>query len=262
MTPSRKKKHSPSTLALASHGLASSQVVTQQPQFPTNSQSQSQSQSHSHLQSPQEKQQSQPVCPWFAHAPSFGQSQSPFLRDAHALSPSATASGELFLFGGYEHRSRSPSNDLYVISTRDFSTTLLQTSGDVPTPRYGHHAVLTSTSTLLSWGGKTKHGDQIRQNQAHSGSLFLLNLGTSDLLLSRPTPADQNFFHTSIPVLREWTRIVVNGPGPGRRYYHSMTMVGSKLFVFGGRTSQRFLNDIWAFDLNYSTFVPRFPEPF
>jgi hypothetical protein len=44
-----------------------------------------------------------------------------------------------------------------------------------------------------------------------------------------------------------------------------MTLVGSKLFVFGGRTAnggKRRLNDIWALDLNCCTFAPRFPEPF
>jgi Galactose oxidase, central domain len=67
---------------------------------------------------------------------------------------------------------------------------------------------------------------------------------------------------SSIPVSREWTRIVVNGPGPGRRYYHTMTLVGSKVFVFGGMSPKADFNDIWAFDLNCCTFAPRFPEPF
>jgi hypothetical protein len=188
---SRKKKHSKAPAS----GLASSQVA-QQVQFPTNSQSQS------HLQSPQEKQQSQLVGPWSAHAPPSGQSSSPFLRQAYALSTSATAAGELFLFGGYVQSSRSPSNDLYVISTRDFSTTLLQTSGDVPSPRFGHCAVLTSTN-LLIWGGTTNFSEQ-------DDSLYLLKLGASDLLLSRPAPADQNFFHSSIarvdPHRGQWSR--------------------------------------------------------
>jgi hypothetical protein len=197
--PPRRKKHSkaPATSAPAS-GVASSQVA-QQVQFPTNSQSQS------HLQSPQEKQQSQPVGPWSAHAPPFRQSPSPLLRNAHALSATATAAGELFLFGGLEHSSGSGfsgSNDLYVISTRDFSTTLLKTSGDVPSPRYGHRAVLTST-ILLIWGG-------IMQNQAFDDSLYLLNLGTSNLLISSPAPADQNFFPPSIakvdPHRGQWSR--------------------------------------------------------
>jgi Galactose oxidase, central domain len=165
---SRKKRHSeaPTTsVAATGRGLASSQVA-QQPWFPTNWQSQS--------------QRSWPVCPWSAHAPLLGQSPSPFLRDSHALSTSATAAGELFLFGGYLHRSPTPSNDLYVISTRDFSTILLQTSGDIPSPRYGHRAVLTST-TLLIWGGRTDFSAQNAQNQNNDDSFYLLNLGTSGL---------------------------------------------------------------------------------
>jgi hypothetical protein len=67
---------------------------------------------------------------------------------------------------------------------------------------------------------------------------------------------------SSIPVSREWTRIVVNGPGPGRRFYHTMTLVGSKLFVFGGMSPKADFNDIWAFDLNCCMFAPRFREPF
>jgi hypothetical protein len=176
---SRKKKHyeTPSTSPAAS-GLALSQV-TQRLQLPPNSQSQSQS----HLQAPssQEKQQSQPVYPWSAHAPPFGQSPTPFLRYyAHALSTSATAASELFLFGGYIDSPGSPSNNLYVFSTRDSSATLLETSGDVPTPRYGHRVVLTST-TLLMWGGRTAFSDQNAQNQNYDDSFYVLNLGTSDI---------------------------------------------------------------------------------
>jgi hypothetical protein len=127
-------------------------------------------------QSPQEKQQSQPIYPWSAHTPLFGQSPSPLPQSSHTLSTSVASPGELFLFGGIVvDRSQSPSNDLYVISTRDFTTTPLKTSGDVPSPRYGHCAVLTSTS-LLIWGGMTNFGEK-----APGDSLYLLNLGTSDL---------------------------------------------------------------------------------
>jgi hypothetical protein len=128
-------------------------------------------------QSPQDKQQSQTIyqCQWSAHTPPSGPSPSPFYRNAHTLSTSVTSAGDLFLFGGLVHRSQSPSNDLYVISTRDFSTTPLKTSGDVPDPRYGHGAVLTSTF-LLIWGGVTNF-----REMAGDDSLYLLNLGTSDL---------------------------------------------------------------------------------
>jgi hypothetical protein len=143
----------------SSFGFASSQA-TQQLQF----------QVPTYLQSP----------PWSAHAPPFGQSPSPFLRDAHTLSTSSTAAGDLFLFGGYVHSSESPSNELYAVSTRDFSTTPLKTSGDVPSPRFAHDAAISST-TLFIWGGWTDFNDQNAQRQGHDDSLYLLNLGTSDL---------------------------------------------------------------------------------
>ena len=131
----------------------------------------------------QSTQQSQPVCTWSAHAPKSGPSPSPFPRSYHSLTAIATAAGELFLFGGYVTRS----SDLYVISTRDFSTTILQTSGEVPTPRWHHGTALIGT-TLLIYGGQKVHSDV-----APNDSLYLFNLGTSNSLMSSPTPADHAF---------------------------------------------------------------------
>ena len=121
----------------------------------------------------------QPVSPWSAHSPPLGQSRSPFPRDYHALSTSATAAGELYLHGGRRHDSKTPSNDLYLISTQDFSTTLLQTSGDVPCPRFGHTAVVTGT-TLLIWGGGTDFSYENGQNPSNDDSFYLFDPGTSD----------------------------------------------------------------------------------
>jgi len=111
----------------------------------------------------------------------------------HALSTTATAAGELFLFGG--HSSGIADNDIYVFSTRDFSTTLLQTSVETPHRLCTHVAALSST-LLLVWGV--------------GYPLYLLNLGMSDLLMSKPTPADQSFLRSSIarvdPRHGQWSR--------------------------------------------------------
>jgi Galactose oxidase, central domain len=122
----------------------------------------------------QSTQQPRPVCTWSAHVPQTGSSPSPFPRSGHTLTATATAAGELFLFGGRELSPISASSDLYVFSTRDFSTTLLQTSGEVPAPRGGHGAALIGTSTLLISGGKD---NKVLNHE----SVYLLNLGTSDL---------------------------------------------------------------------------------
>ena len=90
---------------------------------------------------------------------------------------SAIAAGELFLFGGYIERSGSPSDDLYVISTQDFSITPLQTRGNAPSPRYAHRAVLTAT-TFLIWGGVMHFVDENAQKKGSDDSFYLLDLGT------------------------------------------------------------------------------------
>ena len=120
------------------------------------------------------------LCTWSAHAPRSGPSPLPFPRDGHSLTATATAAGEFFLFGGYVDDCSS--SDLFVLSTRDFSTALLQTSGEVPTTRAGHGAALIGT-TLLIYGANVPTHDLI----------YLLDLGTSDLLMSSPTRADHSF---------------------------------------------------------------------
>lgn len=140
---------------------------------------------------PPQQQQPRPVYPWSArrlnllpptllskNTPPSGPSPSPFPRYGHALPACATPAGELFLFGGLVHDSAR--NDLYVFSTRDLSATLLQTSGEVPSPRVGHAGALVS-SVFLIWGGDTNTGGQEAPNDPQDDSLYLLNLGTSNL---------------------------------------------------------------------------------
>jgi hypothetical protein len=55
---------------------------------------------------------------------------------------------------------------------------------------------------------------------------------------------------------------VVNGPGLNGRHYPTTTVVGSKLFVFGGEIGGKTVNDMWALDLNSRMFAYRYPETF
>ncbi|KAI0277567.1 hypothetical protein BGY98DRAFT_609643 [Russula aff. rugulosa BPL654] len=170
----------------------------------------------------QSTQQPRPVCTWSAHAPQSGLGPSPlsYPRYSSTLTATATAAGELFLFGG------CASDDLFVLNA-DFSTTLLKIGGEVPTPRGGHDAVLIDTSTLLIFGG-------------HEGV--------------RPVPNRDSLYLLDL-VSREGTRVVVNGPGPNGCYNHTTSVVGSKLFVFGGQRGFGGNNtsDMWTLDLNLNS---------
>lgn len=97
-------------------------------------------------------------------------SPSPFPRYGHSLPPIASASGELFLFGGLVRE--QVKNDLYSFSTRDLSATLIETKGEIPPARVGHASALVS-SVLIVWGGDTKTNDVEKQDEG----LYLLNLG-------------------------------------------------------------------------------------
>lgn len=182
--PNTSQSQFPTSNSPRTNGLTSQSQQHPPPQpFPTTSQSQS--------HSPQANQQPSLLCTWSAHIPQPEPSPSPFPRHCHALTATATTAGELFLFGGYIHDSAS--DDLYVISTRDLSARQLRARGEVPGPRIGHAAVLTST-ILLIWGGKTNFSDQNALNQRQDDSLNFLNLGALCILISKPTPADQSFF--------------------------------------------------------------------
>ena len=180
----------PPSISSSANGLASQSsqhLPPQQQAPPTQSQS----------QHPPQQQPQRPVYPWSARRLNLlpptlltknalpsgpSPSPSPFPRYGHALPATATAAGELFLFGGLVHESAR--NDLYVFSTRDLSATLLQTSGEVPSPRVGHAGALVS-SVLLVWGGDTNTGGQDAPNEPQDDSLYLLNLGPSDHLMPK-----------------------------------------------------------------------------
>jgi hypothetical protein len=49
---------------------------------------------------------------------------------------------------------------------------------------------------------------------------------------------------------RQWSRAAPPGPRPTGRYGHTLNILGSKIYIFGGQVEGYFFNDLIAFDLN------------
>jgi hypothetical protein len=188
-------------LAQRQQARGSSPIIAQQPP---------QSQQQPPPQASQHPQQ-RPAYPWSARrlllpppliipkpgvAASNSPSPSPFPRYGHALPATATSSGELYLFGGLVRETAR--NDLYLFSTRDLSATLVQTGGEIPSPRVGHASAIVS-SVLIIWGGDTKTDPSSDQSEKQDDGLYLLNLGAFILIVQKNHTSCTIQFHESGP---------------------------------------------------------------
>ncbi|KAJ5386179.1 hypothetical protein N7509_008720 [Penicillium cosmopolitanum] len=85
------------------------------------------------------------------------------------------------------------------------------------------HASLLVGNAFIVFGGDTK----INETDALDDTLYLLNTSS-----------------------RQWSRAIPPGTRPSGRYGHTLNILGSKLYVFGGQVEGFFFNDLIAFDLN------------
>jgi len=49
---------------------------------------------------------------------------------------------------------------------------------------------------------------------------------------------------------KQWSKALPAGPRPSGRYGHTLNILGSKIYIFGGQVEGYFFNDLVAFDLN------------
>lgn len=135
----------------------------------------------------------------------------------------ATKDGDIYMMGGLIN-SATVKGDLWLIEagSGNMECYPLATTAEGPGPRVGHASLLVGNAFIV-YGGDTKmdEGDTLDE------ALYLLNTST-----------------------RQWSRAIPGNPRPPGRYGHSLNILGSKVYVFGGQVEGFFMNDLVAFDLN------------
>lgn len=162
--------------------------------------------------------------PWSQRRLNFSSPETnPFPRYGAAINAVASKEGDIYMMGGLIDGS-TVKGDLWMIESSGGSLSCFQiaTVSEGPGPRVGHASLLVGNAFIV-FGGDTK----INESDALDDTLYLLNTSS-----------------------RQWSRAIPPGTRPSGRYGHTLNILGSKLYVFGGQVEGFFFNDLIAFDLN------------
>lgn len=161
--------------------------------------------------------------PWSSRRLNFTTSVNPFPRYGAAINATASKDGVIYIMGGLVGGS-TVKGDLWLTEMGNGSMACypISTTGDGPGPRVGHASLLVGNAFIV-FGGDTK----LEDNDDLDDTLYLLNTST-----------------------KHWSRALPQGPRPTGRYGHTLNILGSKIYIFGGQVEGFFFNDLVAFDLN------------
>lgn len=130
------------------------------------------------------------------------------LKERHTM----TALGKLcYIYGGYMRISEKHYANMHVLDTDALTLTLLNTHGEVPSARCGHCAVAIG-NVIYYFGGRTKSKKLGRDE--YLNDLYCFNPNTSS-----------------------WSLCYTTGATPMGRSLATLTLVGRKLYLFGGAHS-------------------------
>ncbi|GAA0162845.1 protein phosphatase [Lithospermum erythrorhizon] len=152
---------------------------------------------------------------------------------ATALEGNSAASGTPSSAGSAGIRLAGATADVHCYNVLSNKWTRITPIGEPPTPRAAHVATAVGTMVVIQGG-------------IGPAGLSAEDLHVLDLTQQRP----------------RWHRVVVQGPGPGPRYGHVMSLVGQRyLMAIGGNDGKRPLADVWALDTAAKPYEWRKLEP-
>ncbi|KAK2767397.1 hypothetical protein FQN54_003553 [Arachnomyces sp. PD_36] len=162
--------------------------------------------------------------PWSVRRLNFPTPQAnPFPRYGATVNAVASKEGDIYMMGGLVDGS-TVKGDLWMVesNTGSLSCFPIATVSEGPGPRVGHASLLVGNAFIV-FGGDTK----MDENDTLDDTLYLLNTSS-----------------------RQWSRALPPGPRPTGRYGHTLNILGSKIYIFGGQVEGFFFNDLIAYDLN------------
>jgi len=94
--------------------------------------------------------------------------------------------------------------------------------GELTFPARYKHSLVVNRNLIICFGGKTP-------SQSHLNDVWIL-----DTMADNP----------------KWSPVTTTGPLPDPRIEHSSSLYDNRMFVFGGRNGNVFLNDLWCLNLD------------
>ncbi|KAJ1918401.1 hypothetical protein H4219_002627 [Mycoemilia scoparia] len=173
-----------------------------------------------------------------------------------------------YVFGGWDNKSCY--NDVYILDIDTMFWSCTPASGDIPAPCRAHTTIVVDQYLYVFGGGDASH---------YFNTLYILN--TESMIWSKPyiggdSPCPRRthtcFYHDGYVYLFgggnghkalndlyrattdsvsqvTWSVVETKGTKPLPRGYHSSTLVGHQLIVFGGSDGQECFGDISILDL-------------
>ncbi|KAG9409492.1 Kelch domain-containing protein 10 [Aphanomyces cochlioides] len=182
---------------------------------------------------------------------------------------------KLYLFGGTSGHIYV--NDMYVFDELQHTWTCMVTHGPKPSPRYKHQAVVVGSAMYIiggglydppkgnidmfkydtltaTWSPVTCQGDIPRSRIAHTVSFFaptassprFIMFGGRDESGIRMNELCQFDVDSST-----WSRLEDDTNAPDARDFHTSTVWGSSIFVFGGSNGEERNSDVFRFAMQY-----------